>query len=105
MTELTRRGGCSRASATPGRSPRRSRQCVSRGMVTVEMAVSLIAATLVWVVGLSRRRCLPHDGRPGGSSDGSWGYGVGSTGREHSAHRGQDLDHHNWRLGDRDCSG
>ena len=52
MTELTRRGGCSRASATPGRSPRRSRQCVSRGMVTVEMAVSLIAATLVCVVGL-----------------------------------------------------
>ena len=57
MTALARRGGHPRAFATPGRSPRRSRQSVSRGMVTVEMAVSLIAATLVvatscWVVGL-----------------------------------------------------
>ena len=57
MTGLARRGGRSRVSATPGRSPQRSRQRVARGMVTVEMAVSLIAATLVvatscWVVGL-----------------------------------------------------
>ena len=57
MTGLARRGGRSRVSATPGRSPQRSRQRIARGMVTVEMAVSLIAATLVvatscWVVGL-----------------------------------------------------
>ena len=47
MTGLARRGGRSRVSATPGRSPQRSRQRIARGMVTVEMAVSLIAATLV----------------------------------------------------------
>ena len=57
MIRLTRRGGRQRASATPGRSSRRSGQNASRGMVTVEMAVSLITAALVvvascWVVGL-----------------------------------------------------
>ena len=55
MIRLTRRGGRQRASATPGRSSRRSGQNASRGMVTVEMAVSLITAALVvvascWVV-------------------------------------------------------
>ena len=59
MIRLTRRGGRQRASATPGRSSRRSGQNASRGMVTVEMAVSLITAALVvvascWVVGLPR---------------------------------------------------
>ena len=57
MIRLTRRGGRQWASATPGRSSRRSGQNASRGMVTVEMAVSLITAALVvvascWVVGL-----------------------------------------------------
>ena len=47
MIRLTRRGGRQRASATPGRSSRRSGQNASRGMVTVEMAVSLITAALV----------------------------------------------------------
>ena len=46
MIRLTRRGGRQRASATPGRSSRRSGQNASRGMVTVEMAVSLITAAL-----------------------------------------------------------
>ena len=49
MIRLTRRGGRQRASATPGRSSRRSGQNASRGMVTVEMAVSLITAALVVV--------------------------------------------------------
>ena len=44
MTGLARRGGRSRVSATPGRSPQRSRQRVARGLVVVEDACRTTAA-------------------------------------------------------------
>lgn len=108
MTGLARRGGRSRVSATPGRSPQRSRQRIARGMVTVEMAVSLIAATtgsgdkLLGGGAGSRRGCLPYDGRSGGPSGGSRGYRVGSAGREQCTHRSQGIYDHIRRLGERD---
>ena len=57
MTGLARRGGRSRVSATPGRSPQRCRQRIAGGRGTGEMAgrrgaATRGGATSCWVVGL-----------------------------------------------------